>query len=331
MLVKDMGEKRLVEKITKKLYKNKNVLIGAGEDDAAVVNAHGKLMVLKSDIMFESSHFPKNMESYYIGRKVTVSNLSDIAAMGAEPLAVLFSFGLPENYKAEQVYEIIRGIGETCREYKTPFVGGDTKKARELTIGGAAFGILEKDEILKRSNAKAGDVIAVTGKIGDAALGLEVLLKRIRISRDNRNFVDAFLMPKARIKEGRAIAKSKVGAAAMDISDGLLYTAYEIARMSGVKIELEREKIPISKYATQLCREVGVDHDYLLNGGEDYELLVAIRRSRFDEIRSRVERVGGKLIEIGEVERGRGVKLDGKIVEARGYDAFLGKDFKFLR
>lgn len=328
MFVRDMGEKRLVERITSKLYKNENVILGAGKDDAAVVNAHGKLVVLKSDMMVESSHFPKNIGSYYIGRRVTIANLSDIAAMGAEPLAFLASFGLPEDYEVEKVDEIVRGINETCMEYKTPFVGGDTKKAKELLISGAAFGVVGKDEILKRSNARPGDVVVVTASIGNAVLGLEILLRKIGIGKKNKEFVDAFLMPRARIGEGRIIAKSRVGAAAMDISDGFLYTACEIAKMSGVRIDLEKEKIPISKDAIQLCEEVGLSSKQLLNGGEDYELLVTIKKSRFKRIKTKVEKIGGRLIEVGKVERGSGVRLDGKIVDARGYDAFLGKDFK---
>jgi thiamine-monophosphate kinase len=326
MFVRDMGEKRLVWRITEKLYRNENVIIGAGEDDAAVVNAHGKLVVLKSDMVIESSHFPKTIGGYYVGRKVTIANLSDIAAMGAEPLAFLASFGLPENYNVEKVDEIVKGINETCKEYKTPFVGGDTKKTKELVISGAAFGVVEKDEVLRRKNAKPGDVVAVTGSIGNAVLGLEILLRKVG-GRKNKKFVDAFLMPKARIKEGGVIAKSRVGAAAMDISDGFLYTACEIAKISGVRIDLEREKIPISKDAIRLCGEIGMSYNQLLNGGEDYELLVTIEKSKFEEIKSKIEKIGGRLIEIGRARNGHGVRLDGKAVEARGYDAFLGKDF----
>ena len=227
----------------------------------------------------------------------------------------------------EKVDEIVRGIDETCKEYETPFVGGDTKKAKELVLSGAALGVIERGEILRRSNAKAGDIVAVTGNIGNAVLGLEILLRKIRISRKNRKFVNAFLMPEARVREGRVIAKSKVGAAAMDISDGFLYSACEIAKMSRVRIDLDREKIPISEDAIQASGEFGMSCEQLLYGGEDYELLVAIRENMFDEIREKIKKVGGRLIEVGEARSGRGVRLDGKVIEARGYDAFLGKDF----
>ena len=319
-----LGERGLIALLTKDLYRSKKVIVGAGEDDAALISFGDMELVATSDIMFGSTHFPKGMKPEYIGRKVAVANISDLAAMGACPLATLFSFGIPAEFEVGELKGIVRGIDTICHDYDAPFVGGDTKKARELTICGIALGEIEKGEALRRSNARAGDVVAVTGEIGNAALGLKIILGGMKTGGYTR-LVDAFLKPKARVKEGRAIAECRVGAAGMDITDGLLFSAGEIARMSEVHISLESSKIPISKEARKFIGEHKVKERDLLNNGEDYELLVTIRKDAFENVRSRVEVIGGELTAIGSVKKGRGVLLDGKRVSTAGYDSLKSR------
>jgi len=316
----ELGERGLIEVITRTLYRNKKILVGAGKDDAALIKLNGKELVATSDIMFSSTHFPKGMEPEHIGRKVAVANISDLAAMGASPLATLFSFGLPVNFDVDELRRIISGINAVCSKYDAPFVGGDTKKSKELTICGIALGEIGRNEALRRCNAKAGDVVAVTGEIGNAALGLQIILEGMKV-RGYQKLINAFLKPEARVKEGRAIAQCKVGAAAMDITDGLLFSAGEIARMSGVCISLDRSNIPTSREARKFARKHGVSESFLLKNGEDYELLVTIRRDEFQNVRNEVEAVDGKLIKIGNIIKGRGVLLDGKRVSTVGYDS----------
>jgi len=270
--------------------------------------------------MFASTHFPRGMRPEHIGRKVAIANMSDLAAMGALPLAMLFSFGIPPRFEVRELRGIVRGIDDVCSEYDAPFVGGDTKKSKELTICGIALGGVGRDEALRRGNARAGDVVAVTGEIGNAALGLRIMLGGM-VSKRYKKLIDAFLKPKARVREGRAIAECRAGAAGMDITDGLLFSAGEIARMSKVCISLESEKIPISGEAKKFLDRYDVPAEVLLRGGEDYELLVTVKRSRFREVKSNVEDCGGALIEIGRATRGRGVLLDGRRVGTDGYDS----------
>lgn len=314
------GERGLIELLTRGLYRNARVIAGAGEDDAALLSFGDSLLAAKTDIMLESTHFPKGMKPEEMGRKVAVANLSDLAAMGASPLALLFSFGIPANFDVAKLRRIVRGIDAACSQYKAPFVGGDTKKAGELSIGGFALGWVGKDEALRRCNARAGDTVAVTGEIGNAALGLRIMLGGGKAGGYSK-LLKAFTHPKARIKEGRAVAKCKVSAACMDITDGLLFSAGEIARMSGVCLSLERESIPISKEARRFAKEHYVKESYLLNNGEDYELILAIRGERFEEVKNSVEHVGGSLIRIGEVIKGKEVLLDGRRVNTAGYDS----------
>jgi len=314
----------LIALLTKDLYRSKRVIAGAGEDDAALISFGDRELVATSDIMFGPTHFPKGMKPEYIGRKVAVANISDLAAMGASPLATLFSFGIPAEFEVYELKEIVRGIDAACQKYKAPFVGGDTKKARELTICGIALGEIEKGEALRRSNARAGDVVAVTGEIGNAALGLRIILGGMKTSGYTK-LVDAFLKPKARVKEGRAIAECRVGAAGMDITDGLLFSAGEIARMSGVRISLESSRIPVSAEAEKFAREHKVRRSLFLDNGEDYELIVTIQKGEFENVRDRVEAIGGELTAIGSASRGRGVLLDGRRVKTAGYDSLKSR------
>lgn len=316
MEVAQLGERKLVELLTKNLYKGRAV-VGAGEDDAAVVEVGGRWVVLTSDIMFESTHFPKGMKPESIGRKAAVANLSDIAAMGAKPVAMLFSFGVPPRFEFASFRSMMKSINRTCEEHSAAFVGGDTKKSDELTICGMGVGEVGRGRALRRCNARVGDVVAVTGEIGNAAAGLRVIEEGIK---GYGKLADAFLNPKARVREGMAL--SGYAGAGMDVTDGLLFSAEEIARMSGVCMSIERKKIPISKEAREFVAEHELDEFFLLNGGEDYELLVTINKKIFKKARERVERVGGRLIEIGRVVEGRGVLLDGERVKAEGYDSF---------
>ena len=324
MRAEELGERRLIELLVRGLYRNSRVVAGAGEDDAALLSFGDRQLVATSDIMFASTHFPRGMKPEHIGRKAAVANLSDLAAMGASPVAMLFSFGIPAGFEVAELRRLIRGIDAACSEYDVPFVGGDTKKAKELTICGVALGEVRKDGALRRCNAKAGDVVAVTGEIGNAALGLKIILKRMKIA-DYSKLTNAFLHPRARVKEGGAIAECRANAAGMDITDGLLFSAGEIARMSGVCLSLEKGRIPISEEAGRFARRYGISEDFLLNNGEDYELLVTVRKNKFSQVRRKVETIGGSLVKIGHVVEGRGVLMDGKRIRTDGYDSLKSR------
>jgi thiamine-monophosphate kinase len=320
MKARELGERKLIELLTEHLYRNPAVLSGAGEDDAALLKFRGKVFAITSDIMFRSTHFPSRMKPQQIGRKIAVANLSDLAAVGAKPVGMLFSFGIPPNLELNFLKQIINGINSTCLEYNAPFVGGDTKKAKELTICGVGFGeVFGKP--LRRCNARRGDVVAVTGEIGNAFLGLMIAVGYREVGYEK--LLDAFLNPTARVAEGTAIANSKFRAAGMDVTDGLLFSAGEIARMSRVCLSLHSEKIPISKEAEEFAKKLKIGKELLLNAGEDYELIITVAESNFKSLQRRINKVGGKLTEIGEVVEGSGVLLDGKKIKTNGYDSFL--------
>lgn len=317
------SERELVKKITRALYAKKNVLVKAGEDDAAVVKIGGKRIVFTTDIGFRATHFPKQMSYREIGFKTICVNLSDLAATGAKPECALASIGITKQMKAKEVEELARGMNEACKKYNASLVGGDTKKAKELTVSICAVGeMLEGSKILQRNNARAGDVVCVTGEIGNAACGLDAMLKEKNKEKRRKNeytkLVLSFTRPIPRVREALILSKECERCAAIDSSDGLLFTLKEIAEASRVKIRIEKNKIPVSREAREYAREKKMNEKYLLDTGEDYELAVCMSKKDFEKVKKKV-----KLIEVGRVEKGRGLETNGKKTETKGYDAFL--------
>ncbi len=332
-----VGERELVKKITGKLFAKSNVLVRAGEDDGAVVKIGRKKLVFTTDIGFRATHFPGRMSFREIGFKTVAVNLSDLAAMGAKPECVLASVGITKKMKESEVEELARGMNEACKKYNASFVGGDTKKAKELTVSVCTVGeMVEGGKVLSRNNARAGDLVCVTGEIGNAVCGLNILLSHEKTrttnartknsNEQNKNqtakLVRSFVNPTPRIREALVLSEFCSRVAAIDCSDGLLFTAREIAEASRVRIEIDRKKIPVSKEAGEYARRNGLSESDLLDAGEDYELVACLSEKDFERAREN----GVKLFVIGRVESGSGLLVDGKKVESKGYDAFLAEN-----
>lgn len=304
------GERELIGKFAKGLYRGKGTLVAAGEDDAGCMSFGGKVLAATSDIMFRSSHFPKNMPHFCIGEKAAAANLSDLAAMGAKPLFALFDYGFTGDEDEREAAKLVDGANALCKKFSCAYLGGDTKKAGELTVAGFAVGVCERGGILRRNNARPGDVVALTGEIGTAACGLASMLEGLNDRTEN-----AFLHPHPKVKEGMALAKYAKSTAAVDITDGLFYSLGEIARASKVGMEVETDLV--SKETERFANEYGVEKNYLLGMGEDYELLVAMRPAAFEKAKKEA-----KLIEIGRVTKERKIRVDGEEAGTEGYDAF---------
>lgn len=318
-----LSEEALVKRITKGLYRNDSVLLGAGEDDAGCIALGKTALVLSTDIMFAGTHFPRRMRPESMGHKAVIANLSDIAAMGGQPIAFLASLGVPPSMRVGYAQRIVCGMNGACREYETPFVGGDTKKAKELTICGHSAGIADAKRLLKRSAAKLGDVLAVTGSLGSAACGLRIMLGAQCDKRIAAPLVAAFSSPKARIAEAHAIAAACPGTACIDISDGVFRALRIIAQASGVGAEINEYAIPMAAQARWFAARHRIALRELLDTGEDYELLLSIRQREFRRASEAVRRAGGRLYAIGVATKRKGVRFDtGEPITMHGYDAF---------
>jgi thiamine-monophosphate kinase len=240
---------------------------------------------------------------------------------------------LPPETKVEYVDDLYRGMEEEASRYKVSIVGGNTARSPLLIVDLFLIGEIEPDFLLLRSGAREGDLVLVTGQLGDSAAGLALLLDRsLEVKEEHkRSVLKAHLTPIPRIEEGRAIAKSGVATAMIDISDGLASDIAHICESSGVGVRIWAEEIPISEATREVAKAAGKDPlDLALFGGEDYELLFTAPPERAEDVALFVRReTGMPVTAIGEVlpaDEGRTLlKGDGKTVflESGGWDHFF--------
>jgi thiamine-monophosphate kinase len=221
---------------------------------------------------------PKGMTFRQAARKAVVMNVSDLASKGVQPRSVMVSLGLTRSVTKRDVEEIAEGLNEGAREYGAYVIGGDTSECDDLVIGCYLFGIARRHTIVRRTGARPGDLVAVTGEFGNTLAGLKALSSKARIPSSLRNTLLASVYrPRARLREGLALARERALTAAMDSSDGLAWSLHEIARASSAGIELE--DLPISRAAEEYAAISGLDPaDLALYGGEEFELVVSLRK-----------------------------------------------------
>jgi thiamine-monophosphate kinase len=280
--------------------------------------------VLKTDMLVGSSDIPPGMTMKQAARKAIVASVSDLAAKGIRPLAGVVALGLPAHLTERNVREIASGLAQGANEYGFPLVGGDTNEANDLTISIALFAIAGRRQLILRSGAKVGDIVAVTGEFGEAAAGLKVLLERKnRPAQLMRPFYQAVYHPRAQLDLGLKLAASGAVTASIDSSDGLARSLHELAKESHVGIELD--SLPTSKAAHRFAKLCDCKaNDLTLYGGEEYHLVVTITPDKIETAR-RASR--GKLKPIGIVTRRfRGVRLrqahEEHVIAMKGWEHF---------
>ena len=322
---KELGERKIIELILECLDQMPNPLIPFGDDASAVDLGTDKLAVINMDMLVGKTDVPRTMSLWQAARKAVIMNISDLAAKGAQPLALLASIGLPPNLTKADIQQIGKGLNAGAREYNAYLLGGDTNEASDLIISCMALGVCRKHHLIKRSGAKPGDYVAVTGSFGKTASGLKILMDGLSAPKIRGELVDSVLMPKARVKEGIVLAQSQAATASIDSSDGLAWSLHEISRASNVGFYLD--KLPIAPEVERFAKIHGFDPvELALYGGEEYELLVTIKPKLWQEAKKAVENVGGNLIKLGLVTEEKQLLLqtDGKLVsiEARGWEHF---------
>ena len=284
------------------------------------------IAVLKTDMLVGKTDVPRGMSLWQAARKAVVMNISDFAAKGVEPVAVLVSLGLPRHLMRKEVDEIARGLNAGAREYGAYVVGGDTNEASDLTMAISLFGTAKRKNLMLRTGAKAGDIVAVTGFFGKTAAGLRLLLDGYVASKELREvLLSSVCMPKARLPEGRALCRSGSVTASIDSSDGLAWSLHELAQMSGVGFVVNC--VPVADEVRCFAEFNGLDPlELALYGGEEYELVVTVKPKRWAVAETAVEATGGRLLPIGKVTRDKQMLLDvdgeKRTVEARGWEHF---------
>jgi thiamine-monophosphate kinase len=249
-------------------------------DDCTVLDMGTDALVISTDMLVEDVHFLRGASTAEeVGYKSLMVNLSDVAAMGATPTAVLLSLSLSEATQGEWVEGFMRGFYEGCQRYGVALVGGDTTASRDkVCINVVAIGRAPKANIKRRSAAKVSDIICVTGKLGASSKGLvDIMFGDLDTAA-----AKAHRRAQARIVDGRWLGECEAVHAMMDVSDGIASDIKHIMEQSGVGAEIELTKIP-SDY----------DIRYATTGGEDYELLLTVAPERFDEVAEALYRATG--------------------------------------
>ncbi|RYG71952.1 thiamine-phosphate kinase [bacterium] len=279
MNLSELGEFGLIADLQNRLFTRTGVQLGIG-DDAAVLSAL-QCPIVTCDALVEGIHFRRDWTTpRALGRKAMAVNISDLAAMGAEPVAAFVSLAAGPNDSVEWIRELYAGFESMAHEYRFTIAGGDTVKSLgatmiSVTLIGEVYN-RERGPVL-RSGAQAGDMLMVTNTLGDSAAGLALL------------FNDEAQVRQA---EMRALLNDFPNDwhAALDLSDGLVGDAAHMAKRSGVSIEINVEKLPISPACREVAQALGIDPvDWALSGGEDYELLVAVNPERAEEMAEIIE------------------------------------------
>jgi thiamine-monophosphate kinase len=322
----ELGERKIIKLILDCLDQMPNMPVPFGDDVSAIDIGNEKLAVIKTDMLVGKTDVPPGMTLQQAARKTVVMNISDLAAKGVQPLAILASIGVPRNLTIKDIQKIGKGLNEGAREYNTYVLGGDTNEASDLIINCLAFGICEKRHLIRRSGAKPGDIVAVTGLFGKTSSGLKILLEGFSAPpKLRKELVNAVYVPHTRLKEGLALAQTQAVTASIDSSDGLAWSLYELSVASNVGFLIDN--LPVASETKQFAKIHRLDPTELsLYGGEEYELLVTIKPRLWNKAKKAVEHVEGSLIKIGVVTKEKKLllKAEGKKVsiEARGWEHF---------
>jgi thiamine-monophosphate kinase len=296
--VSTLGEFGLIDFLTKNIeLQNAGTIVGVG-DDAAVLDHFGKQIVVTTDLLIEGVHFDLSYTPLkYLGYKSVIVNLSDVYAMNAHPVQLLLSIALSNRFSVEAISELYEGVYMACEKYGVDLVGGDTtSSASGLIISGTAIGEVTPDQFVQRSTAREGDLLCVSGDLGAAYLGLQLLEREKKIHLEspgvqpdfeNQTYIlQRLLKPEARKDIIDFFAANTIlPTAMMDVSDGLSSDALHICRQSQLGCMIYEEKLPIRDETAQLAFKLGLDPTTCaLHGGEDYELLFTISPEDYDKI-----------------------------------------------
>ena len=326
LTLREIGERKLVERMIKLFEPMPNAPMEFWDDASGVNIDGGKVAILQTDMLVWETDVPPGMTFRQAGRKAVVMSVSDLAAKGVQPIAILPSLGLPKNLKTEEAEEIARGLNQGAREYGAWIIGGDTNEAKDIIINCTAFGICERGKIMKRSGAKPGDILATTGEFGKTAAGLKILLEEIPVQEKLRKtLIQSVLMPKARLREGIALAQTGAVTASIDSSDGLAMSLHDLSRSSGVGFTIE--KLPTAEEAKKFAETQNMNPEQLtLYGGEEYELVFTVKPQLIEEVKKALKKVGTQLIEIGHATKERRIILkteeEEKPIPPKGWNHF---------
>jgi thiamine-monophosphate kinase len=361
--VSNLGEKKLIERIiekSKSIYKdskegflnNEYIDFYIGDDSALIqvqndyynLNINDSYLIATSDLLIEKSHFPKQMSYFQMGFKAVTVNVSDLAAMGAKPVGILINLAIPNELRLKFFDELMDGILDACYHYKIPLVGGDTNQSEQIIISGTALGEVKKEKTLFKVGFDHGDLIAITGKIGLAALGFELFNTQMSIKSIKKSLAihevfgdivdlatEKALNPIAKINEGMIL--SDFASSATDITDGLASELYELYNSnkkrdpnSKLGITIYEDKLPILDEISVISKILNVSPlNLILHTGEDFELLFTINKNNLDELYKLNKKGRFNFYIVGEINNKDTVEINDlngnfKKLSSKGYE-----------
>lgn len=309
------GEERLIGRLFRPIAKHPGAL-GLMDDVALLKPPARHDLVLTVDALVAGVHFLADDPADTVGQKSLRVNLSDLAAKGARPLGALLSLSMPETTGEDWLEAFARGLGEDCEHFECPLLGGDmTRTPGALTIAITAVGSVPSGKMVERKGARAGDLVIVSGTIGDAALGL-----KLRRAPDDVAFAKLDGASKAHLRERYLLPRPRVAladalrahaSAAMDVSDGLAGDLAKLAVASGVGAGIEAARVPLSPAARAAIAADGALIETALTGGDDYEILASVPENRLAPLRAAAATEGIEITTIGRIEAGDGVTVTG--------------------
>lgn len=335
----ELGEFGLIERIASRVHLQHLSSVKGIGDDAAVIDPQGLHQVVTTDMLVEGVHFDLGyVPLKHLGYKALVVNVSDVYAMNAEPRQVTVSLALSNRFPVEAVDELYEGLLLACKNYGVDLVGGDTCSSPSgLVISITAIGTARKEDVVFRSGAKDNELLVVSGDLGGAYMGLQVLEREKAVFKEtgaqpdlagHDYILERQLKPEARRDVIELLKKLGVRPTSMiDVSDGLASEAIHLARSSGLGVRIYDEKLPIDPSTYRTARDFNLDPTTCaLNGGEDYELLFTITQADFDKVKG-----NPSITVIGHMtDKASGYRLVDKQggeheLTAQGWDAFLKK------
>lgn len=328
----DLGEFGFIERISRHMIlRHAGVIHGIGDDASVFEPKPGCVMLLTTDMLVEGVHFLEATSFKLLGRKSLAVNLSDIAAMGAEPMDAYVCLAVPQRLTVEELEELYQGLREMAQEYSVNILGGDTTRSPgPLVINVAVTGAAPREQVVLRRGARPGNLIYVTGWLGDASGGLDMIREARPWPREKgATLLRAHLDPRPHLAEGLFLAQRGFATSMLDVSDGLASDLRHICTQSGVGAVVRHRSLPISQALREYAEAFGLDVlSMALGGGEDYCLLLTVPEHRAHELeRSFGERFGHPIWPIGEITQGGEMLLLTEKGELRplpkaGWDSF---------
>ena len=335
--ISEIGEFKLIDKLSKIVEgKNKNIIKGIG-DDAAVLDAENHYQIISTDMLVEGVHFDLAYTPLlHLGYKSISVNVSDLCAMNGFAKQALVSIAVSNRFTVEAIEEIYKGISLACNDYKIEIIGGDTTSSKTgLVISVTVLGECQKEKITFRSGANVNDLVVLTGDVGGAYLGLQLLKREKEIFLENpsvqpdlegNNYVlERQLRPKAPVKYIDILNDLNISPTSMiDVSDSLASECLHIAKSSNVCLHIYEEKIPIDYNVMNLAQDFKINPIFCaINGGEDYELLFTMKQKDYDKLKKDIDfTIIGHVVDKSEGNRFIAKDNTTHKLTAQGWDSF---------